>query len=143
MKQLLTQTLRERISRSSQPDRASLFKIAGQCLLMVPLAIVLVACGGTQDQDLRNYVKEVKARKKGNIPPLPEPQKFEIFTYDESSVRDPFVPTQVIEAAANAGSGPHPEVGRVKDVLEEFALGSLKMMGSLERDGKRWALMKA
>ena len=143
MKQFLTHKLREGNFGSSQPDDAALCRTVWQCLLMILLAASLVACGGVQDQDLRNYVKEVKARKKGKIPPLPEPQQFEIFSYDETSVRDPFIPTQVIEAAANTDSGPRPEVGRVKDVLEEFALGSLKMMGSLEKDGKRWALMRA
>ncbi|WP_455216729.1 pilus assembly protein PilP, partial [Kaarinaea lacus] len=103
MKQFLTQTLRERRTDSTRPGHASLSKIVGQCMLMIPLAVGLVACGGAQDQDLRNYVNEVKARKKGSIPPLPEPQKFEIFSYDEASVRDPFIPTQVIEAAANSG----------------------------------------
>ena len=143
MEQLHTQTMQTRNYRSVKSNVPNLFKFVGQCLLLASLTAGLIACGGVQDQDLRDYVNQVKARQKGNIPPLPQPQKFEIYSYDEASVRDPFIPTTVIEAAENKESGPRPEVGRVKDVLEEFPLGSLKMMGSLEKDGKRWALMRA
>jgi type IV pilus assembly protein PilP len=114
-----------------------------QCLFIVTLTIGLIACGSGPDQDLRDYVKQVKARKKGHIPPLPEPQKFEVFTYDDTSLRDPFIPEQKLEAAAHDKSGPRPDSKREKEVLEGFALGSLKLMGSLEKDGRRWALIKA
>ena len=107
------------------------------------ITIVLVACGGAENADLRDYVSEIKSRDKGRIPPLPEPQTFEIYAYDEASLRDPFISTQVIEAANNTDSGLRPDHSRQKDVLEEYPLGSLKMMGSLEQSGKRWALLKA
>jgi type IV pilus assembly protein PilP len=114
-----------------------------QCLFFTTLTMGLVACGSGPDQDLRDYVKQVKAKKKGHIPPLPEPQKFEVFTYDDSSLRDPFVPEQTLEAASHTKSGPRPDANREKEVLEGYALGSLKLMGSLEKDGRRWALIKA
>ncbi len=115
----------------------------GWGLLAIILAISLTACGDTQDEDLRNYVNEFKARKKGRIPPLPEPKKFEIFAYNDAAMRDPFVSVQVIEAAANEGSGLRPDAAREKDVLEGYALGSMKMMGSLEKNGNLWALIRA
>lgn len=102
----------------------------------------LVACGDTPDADLREFVSKTIAQKKGRIPPLPEPQTFEIYTYDDESLRDPFAPAKIVAAADN-DNGLKPDTSRVKDILEEFALGSLKMMGSLERSGKLWALLKA
>lgn len=128
---------------SSQSDFANPCKKLVQYILMMTVVSGLVACGGVQDQDLRTYVQEVKAREKGQIAPLPEPQQFEIFDYNEAKLRDPFIPTQVIEAAENAESGPRPDTKRVKDVLEEFALGSLKLMGSMEKGGQMWALLRA
>ena len=118
---------------------ACLQLMIGRCVIISVLAVGLVACGDVQDADLRDYVKEIKAKGKGQIPPLPEPQQFEIYTYDETSLRDPFIPTKVIEAANNADSGIKPDTTREKDVLEEFPLGSLKMMGSLEKNKQRWA----
>jgi type IV pilus assembly protein PilP len=112
-------------------------------LFIVVITIGLIACGGAENADLREYVANIKALKKGRIPPLPEPQIFEIYSYDEESLRDPFIPTQELEAANRADSGLRPDNARVKDVLEEYPLGSLKMMGSLEQSGKRWALLKA
>lgn len=121
---------------------SSLQLIVSRCVLTSVLAVGLVACGDVQDADLRDYVKEIKARKKGRIPPLPEPQTFEIYTYDDTSLRDPFIPAQVLEAASESDSGLRPDTTRKKDVLEEFPLGSIKMMGSLEKDGLLWALVK-
>ena len=49
--------------------------------LLLALAIVgLAACGGDND-DLDQYVNEVKARPGGRIEPLPEITPYEVFTY--------------------------------------------------------------
>lgn len=107
------------------------------------LALGLSACGGDQTVDLQQYVAEVKARPTRPIPPLPKPEAFETYTYDDVSLRDPFVPTEVIVAAQKRpDNGIRPDLNRERDVLEQFALGSLKMMGSLEKNGKRWALIR-
>jgi type IV pilus assembly protein PilP len=113
-----------------------------QCIGIVVLTVGLVACGDTPDADLREFVSETKAKGKSRIPPLPEPQIFEIYTYDEESLRDPFLPAK-IAIADDDDNGIKPDADRAKEVLEEFALGSLKMMGSLEKSGKLWALLKA
>ena len=115
----------------------------GRYIGIVALTIGLVACGDTPDADLRQFVSDTKARKKSSIPPLPEPQKFEIYTYDDVSLRDPFIPAKVVADVDDADSGLRPDTTREKDVLEEFPLGSLKMMGSLEKNGKLWALLRA
>lgn len=143
MNPFITITLRKRKNLSLIHNSVNHGRTIVQCLLFSALTIGLVGCGGSPDQDLRDYVKQVKARKKGHIPPLPEPQKFEIFTYDDTSLRDPFTPSQTLEAAAHAESGPRPDANREKEVLEGFALGSLKLMGTLEKNGRRWALIKA
>lgn len=103
----------------------------------------LSACSGDGATDLRTYVQQVKARHKGSIPPLPKPQEFEKFIYNDSVLRDPFIPTAVIEAAEKSNNGLRPDTSRERDVLEQFALGSMKMMGSLEKNGRRWALIRA
>ena len=112
--------------------------------LVLFLAIIgLSGCGGDQTTDLQQYINEVKTRKKSNIPPLPKPEEFEQFTYNDNGLRDPFEPIEkVIEASAQANNGLQPDFDREKDVLEQFKLGSLKMMGSLEKNGTRWALIR-
>jgi type IV pilus assembly protein PilP len=103
----------------------------------------LSACGGDETEDLQSYIQQIKARPKNPIAPLPKPQEFEIFTYNDASLRDPFAPTQVIQAAEAKNSGLRPNMSREKDVLEQYALGSLKMVGILEKNRKRWALIIA
>ncbi len=106
------------------------------------LAVGLTACGGEENVDLQTYVTEVKARPKNRIPPLPKPQTFEVFTYNDGGLRDPFVPTAEI-LALESDDGLKPDMDRERDVLEQYAVGSLKMMGILEKNGRRWALVRA
>ncbi len=106
------------------------------------LVIGLTACGGEENVDLQSYVSEVKARQKSRIPPLPKPQTFDVFTYNDATLRNPFVPTVEI-LAAESNNGLKPVMDRERDVLEQYAIGSLKMMGSLEKNGRRWALIRA
>jgi len=130
-----------------QPGRGRTSSVnarAIQCIVAAVLALGLAGCGEEETADLRAYVADVKARKKSNIPPLPKPKSFETFTYDGNALRDPFVPTAIIEAVSNSStSGLRPDTGRAKDVLEQFSIGSLKMMGVLEKDGRIWALIRA
>ena len=143
MNNYLTQQLSRENIIFSWCSFGALCKTTGQLLVIVIVITGLAACSGSLDADLREYVEEVKSRQKGRIPPLPEPQKFEIYAYNEAKLRDPFIPTQVIEAANNANSGLRPDASREKDVLEQYPLGSLKMMGSLEKSGQLWALLRA
>lgn len=114
-------------------------------LLVAALAIALSGCGLESESDLQGFVAQVKARQKGKIPPLPEAREFAIFSYNEEVLRDPFIPAEVVEAAARSAGkdGLRPDLDRQRDLLEQFSLGSLKLMGSLEKDGTRWALVRS
>jgi len=105
------------------------------------LLIALSACGGEQVGDLQNYVKQVKARQKPQVEPLPEPVIYESYAYVKERLRDPFTPKRKIVS----------DEGRKKlklqcrpprDVLENFPLDTLKMVGILEQKGHRWALIR-
>ena len=114
----------------------------GNLILAAFFASGLTACSNDATIDLSQYVQEIKARQKSRIPPLPKPQEFRIFAYDDSTIRNPFEPTVEIQAM-DSNNGLKPDMSRNRDVLEQYALGSLKMMGSLEKNGKLWALVRA
>lgn len=131
------------LARATELKTETGSRIIIRLLLLTPLLIALVGCGLEAKSDLKSYVLQVKARQKPKIPPLPEPEEFEIFTYDKASLDDPFIPSQVIVAAEQrTGNGLQPNLERERDLLEQFKLGSLRMMGSLERNGQRWALVR-
>ncbi len=114
------------------------------CILALLSAIGLSGCAGKDTDGLKAYVQEIEQRQKSNIPPLPELLEYETFTYDELSLRDPFEPPE--KAKANARSpdtGLQPDLKREREALEHFSLGSLSMVGSIEKKGRRWALIIA
>lgn len=113
----------------------------GRCLLALALSAGLAGCASDEAGDLRNYVATVKAQQKSTIPPLPKPLSYDTFAYNETSLRDPFVPSTTIKPQANRNNELQPDLKRERDILEQYALGALKMVGSLEKDGKRWALI--
>lgn len=118
-------------------------------LMVAVLAMTLVGCAGDNLGDLRDYVKDVKSRKKARIKPLPELKPHEIFFYEAANRRDPFdealmAPPALAKAAANGSAkGLRPDTHRRKEALEEFPLDTLRMVGSLEQKETMWAIVKA
>ena len=106
---------------------------------------LLLACSDESTIDLELYVEEVKNRQKSSIEPLPEFDPYQSFAYDAYDLRDPFTePTFSKPRAAAllpAGNGIAPDFDRPREPLEEFALDSLRMVGTLEQSGETWALL--
>ncbi|MDT8382811.1 MAG: pilus assembly protein PilP [Gammaproteobacteria bacterium] len=113
-----------------------------RCILAACIIVGLSACSDEATVELQEYIADVKSRQKSRIPPLPKPQEFEVFTYNDSTTRNPFEPTVEIQAM-ESNNGLRPDMSRARDVLEQYALGSLKMMGSLEKNGQLWALIRS
>lgn len=116
-------------------------RLIALCVLSV---LGVVACTSDSHTDLANYVAEVKARKAGRIPPLPEIKGYESYAYNKENLRDPFKPT-VEEAIAESVSeqGIRPDVGRNKEPLEAFPLDTLRFVGHLEQEGRVWGVITA
>lgn len=105
---------------------------------LVLLVTVVAGCGSRND-DLLEYVDEVKARPGGRIEPLPQIKPYETFTYEAQSLRSPFVADS---PKGRSAAGPRPEANRPKEYLEQFPLDTLKMVGTLHRDNNRYALLQ-
>ncbi len=113
-------------------------------LLAVALVAALSGCGRSitstpgDAPNLEEWVAEVKARPAPALDPLPVMQQFETFEYSAQSLRDPF---SAAFAAGSSASGPRPEANRRKQVLEQFPLDSLDMVGTLGKGGALIALV--
>ncbi|WP_245831898.1 pilus assembly protein PilP [Solemya velesiana gill symbiont] len=92
--------------------------------------------------DLKKYVQEVKSRKAGHIEPLPEIKQVETYAFVGAG-RDPFF---LVEEEAQEGEiatgGVSPDTIRRKEELENYELDALRMVGILEQDEGRWALIQ-
>ena len=110
------------------------------------LATVLSGCGGSNTEDLRSYVKTVKESQHSHIEPLPEFAPYETHLYQATNERDPFTPpvySAPKSAVAKGGNnGPTPDFNRAREPLEGEPLDSLRMVGTLERNGHSWALVR-
>ena len=101
------------------------------------LALALVGCSG-RDADLDHFIQEVKASPGGRVQPLPEVKPYQAFAYADQGLRSPFVP-----GGAGGNTGVRPDVHRPRDYLEQFALDTLKMVGTLDLGGSHYGLVLA
>ncbi|WP_295435879.1 pilus assembly protein PilP [uncultured Thiodictyon sp.] len=110
----------------------------------VLLSALLVGCGGDQS-DLEDYVRKVKARDPGAIEPLPEIKQINTYVYEPAERRDPFVVDArgVDQPVGAPGSSLAPDPLRRKEELEGFALDALRMVGTLEQNQTKWALIRS
>ena len=107
-------------------------------LTTMVVCTALAACAGGSS-DLQKWVAEVKARPAPALDPLPVMQQFETFEYAAQNLRDPF--SEEFNGANS--SGPRPDPGRRKQMLEQFPLDSLDMVGTLGRGPGMVALVMA
>ncbi len=117
-----------------------------QGLLGMVLVLFLSACSNEGLSDLEQFVNDARM-KKGKVEPLPEFKPAETYVYNVAKLRDPFE-TWKSEVKANKAvnkmiSGIRPNVNRSKEILENYPLDTLRLIGSLEYQGERWGLVKA
>jgi len=110
------------------------------------LTLGLVACSGSNTEDLRTYVTEVKSQQQARVEPLPEFAPYETYLYQAEDSRDPFTPVAgsapASQVAGPVSNGISPDFNRPREPLESEPLDSLRMVGTLERDGSSWALVR-
>lgn len=113
-------------------------KMLRNVLLIGVVAGLLSACAGEEHGDLAAYVRDVKARPPAKIDPLPKLEPYENYVYIDADLRDPFKPVIVITEAPEDEPPPWEQ----KSVLEQFPLDTLRMVGSLERQGSIWGVLR-
>ncbi len=115
-------------------------------VLITLLVTFLSACTtGDEFADIKSFMKDVEAKPRGGIAPLPEFEPYQPFTYGAANTRSPFEPPVIAppkteEQRKNIGVKPPKD--HVKQYLEKFNLASLTMVGTLDQDGETWALVE-
>ncbi|WP_038053164.1 pilus assembly protein PilP [Thioalkalivibrio sp. ALJ1] len=106
----------------------------------------LLLSGCAQDnRDLQQYIAEIKERPGSGIEPIPTLEPHEPYLYP-GHTRSPFDSSVIAqpELAAAEGEAGDAELDadRPREFLEGFPLDSLRMVGSLEQHGTRYALVR-
>jgi type IV pilus assembly protein PilP len=115
------------------------------CLL---IALLLSACGGEEQGELKNWMRDASKPLKGKVAPLPAVKPYEPFTYAANELPDPFKPSKIepektAQPQGGHGNGLAPPADHKKEPLEAFSLETLKMVGTLNQNKTTYALIKA
>lgn len=102
-------------------------------------AVALTGCS-SRDSDLQAFLAQTRQEQPGGVQPLPELKAQESFTYQAQNMRSPFVPGG---SGASSAAGVRPDARRNREYLEQFALDSLKMVGTLSIGGKNYGLVQS
>jgi type IV pilus assembly protein PilP len=124
--------------------------MSGRSLVLTLAAgAVLAGCGASGQEELQQWMAAQRAATKPQITPIPEPKKFTPQAYTQEGATDPFSNVKLTQAlkrdSAQASSNAAlvaPELARRKEPLEAFPLDSMKMVGSLIKEGAPVALLK-
>ena len=114
-------------------------------LLLAELSLVVLTISGcsssSDQQDLRDFMAETKRRPQGQIDPLPAFKPYQPFAYSAMTLRSPFDRPAPIDSSTKGGRTVEPDMNREREYLENFNVTSLKMVGTLRKAGKLWALI--
>jgi len=107
-------------------------------IAIVAVSLQLTACGsGNEFADIKAQMEEIKRRPQGRIEAPPEFKTYQNFLYSASLMRSPFQPPVVVEPmkALVKGRKVTPDFDRAKELLEDFSIDALTMVGTLSRTG--------
>jgi len=107
------------------------------------MGLVMLACSGGDNQDLRQWMNEAGKEIKGKIPPLPEVKPYEPVPYDAGNLIDPFKPAKIgPEQKKSTGGGVQPDMDRPREPLEAYPLESLKYVGVMTKKNVSYAIIQ-
>jgi len=122
----------------------SLRRVAGT-LGAVAAVLALSGCGAELDE-LQAWMDQQKREVRPNVPPLTPPKKFDPQPYAAADSVDPFSNQKLAVALKRDERAPSSllaaELKRRKEPLEAYPLDSMSMVGSMNRLGQPYALLR-
>jgi type IV pilus assembly protein PilP len=119
-------------------------RVARAAALLVAAA-VLVGCGADIDE-LQQWMEQQRREVKPNVPPLQAPKKFDPQPYAAADAVEPFSTQKLAVALKRDERAPSSllagELKRRKEPLEAYPLDSMSMVGSVDKQGRPFALLR-
>lgn len=91
--------------------------------------------------DLQAWMEDVRKHATVQALPLKEPKPFVPFRYQQQDKVDPFN-TIKVTASSLANNPNNGDDDRRKEALEAFPMDAIRMVGTIERGGKRYGLLQ-
>lgn len=115
-------------------------------LLISFAALAALAGCGSDIDELRQWMEQERKEAKPTVTPLLPPKKFLPQPYEAGSGVDPFSTQKLSVAIRQEAAQPNSlltaEINRRKEPLEAYPLDTMSMVGSLTREGRRYALLR-
>lgn len=115
--------------------------------LLLTATLALSGCEDDSNQEVKQWMDEVRQQTRVNVPKLSEPKKFLPFSYAAQDSVDPYNPSKLeialAKAKANSNSALKPDMERRREPLESYPLDTLRMVGTLQKPGINYALVQA
>lgn len=105
-------------------------------------------CSPSGEDGLQQWMQEERNAIRPQVTPIPEPTKFEPQVYLSERMTEPFSVEKMASVSGSLAATVvnskllEPELNRRKQPLEAYPLDTMRMVGSLNRDGQRVALVK-
>lgn len=108
------------------------------------LAALLAGCGDSDVREVRTWMEETRAQTKPSVKPLPESKEFVPYAYNQAQAPDPFSADKLagpgaLAAQPNVGQ---PDLNRPREVLENYPLDTMRMVGMMQKGGVSFALVQ-
>jgi type IV pilus assembly protein PilP len=126
-------------TRRRAPHRATRFTLA------LLAAAALAGCGADLNE-LQQWMEQQRREVKPNVPPLQPPRKFDPQPYVAAGTVEPFSAQKLAVAFKRDERAPSSllagELKRRKEPLEAYPLDNMSMVGSVNKQGRPFALLR-
>lgn len=116
--------------------------------LSVSLLALAAGCTGSGEDELQLWMQQERNAIRPQVTPIPEPGRFEPQVYLSERMTEPFSAEKMASVSGSLAATVinskllEPELNRRKEPLEAFPLDTMRMVGSLKREGQLVALVK-
>lgn len=110
--------------------------------VLIGACVVLAACSGGSQDDLKAWMDEQAKTMRGAVRPLPELRQVAVVAYAGMQGDDPFRAARMEPERRASASALRPDLDRRREPLEAFPLESLQMVGVLMQGNNTHALVK-
>ncbi len=118
---------------------------SGAAAIALAAAALLSACGA-ETEELQQWMEQQKREVKPSVAPIAPPKKFSPQAYASAQAVDPFSLQKLSVALKQEARQPNSllaaELNRRREPLEAFPLDSMSMVGSVNKVGRPYALLK-